>query len=87
MRDDINRVVNDIKTLVDNLKQTVNEELIISFTQKIDEIKLQEMIIVKSKHTRKLNNLCNRILHLKETNDKFINSSNYMNSMLMRNKY
>ena len=38
---------------------------------------LQEMIIVKSKHTRKLNTLCNRILPLKESNDKFINFSNY----------
>ena len=71
-KDDIDRVVNDIKTLVDNLKQTVNEELIISFTQKIYENKLQEMIIVKSKHKRKLNTLCNSILPLKECNDKFI---------------
>ena len=40
-RDAIDWVVNDIKTLVDNLKQTMNIELIASFTQKIDEIKLQ----------------------------------------------
>ena len=66
-KDNIDRVVNNIKTLVDNLTQTMNEKLIVSFTQKIDKMKLQEMIIVKSKHTRKLNT--DRLLNVDPDNN------------------
>ena len=58
-------------------KKFTNDEIFNKFTEKIQELKQQEELIVERSLTSKLNSLYNGTLPLKDTKHKFLNLSKY----------
>ena len=74
---DIDSVTSDLTTALHRLKEITNDEIFNKFTEKIQELKQQEELIVKRRFTSKLNSLYNGSLPLKDTKHKFLNLSKY----------
>lgn len=71
----LNRDKENLESLTANLRSNVSDELFTCFTKKLRDIRTTTNAEIKRRHIKKLNQLYDGQIYLKESKDKFINLS------------